>query len=277
MIDTHSHLDDKQFDGDREEAIARAFAGGVEKIINVGADLDGSARSVGLAGENGNIFAAVGLHPHEFNAGNRQSAAEIQEQVGKLRDLARNGKVVAIGEVGLDYFSHSGGKITEAQKKNQQEGFIAQLELAQELDLPVIIHCRASKDDPADAYEDAYGIINASRYALHNMRSAFHCYGGSLEFTKKILSEGNIFFSFTGNITYAKTGSESIEVLKAIPLERMMLETDCPYLAPIPHRGERNEPAYVAYVKEKIAEIKGISAQEVDRITTGNAESFFKF
>ncbi|MDP1619829.1 MAG: TatD family hydrolase [Candidatus Moranbacteria bacterium] len=267
MIDTHSHLDDKRFDGDREEIISRAFSGGVEKIINVGADLESSTQSVGLAGRNKNIFAAVGLHPHIFN-----QAGEFSKKIQSLGGLAADKKVVAIGEIGLDYFSHTGEKITEAQKKNQQQGFIAQLELARDLDLPAIIHCRASKDDPIDAYEDAYRIINV----FHSMRVVFHCYGGGLEFTRKIIQETDAFFSFTGNITYVKAGSEAIEVLKAIPLERMMLETDCPYLAPVPHRGKRNEPAYIAYVKEKIAEIKEIPAQEIDRITTENARLFFK-
>ncbi|MFA7209514.1 MAG: TatD family hydrolase [Parcubacteria group bacterium] len=272
MIDTHSHLDDKQFDGDREEAISRAFYGGVEKIINVGADLESSERSVGLAGGNENIFAAVGLHPHIFN-----QVGEFSKNIHSLKELAADKKVVAIGEVGLDYFSHTGEKITEAQKKNQRKGFSAQLELARELDLPVIIHCRASKDEPEDAYADALRVFKSSHHPFRDMRIVFHCYGGGLEFTKKILlEETDTFFSFTGNITYAKAGSETIEVLKVIPLERIMLETDCPYLAPVPHRGKRNEPAYVAYVKEKIAEIKEISVKEVDRVTTENARLFFK-
>lgn len=278
MIDTHAHIDSDRYAHDRALVLRRAYDAGVEKIINVGADLAGSAQSVRLAAENGNVFAAVGLHPHVFNGQGAMDGGQERE----LRELAKNGKVVAIGEIGLDYYfpetrdPELGAREKEEMKKNQKEGFIKQLEIARELDLPAIIHCRASKEDPADAYEDTYAIISDAGHRAGGVRSVFHCYGGSLEFTEKLLREGNISFSFTGNITYAKEGSETLAVLKAIPLERMMLETDCPYLTPVPHRGKRNEPSFVAYVRDKVAEIKGITAEKADLATSENARKFFR-
>jgi len=262
MIDSHTHLDSNQYDQDRADVIVRAYESGVEKIINVGADLDGSLQSVQLANENENIFASVGVHPHVFNEVAKKPIVKVIEE---LRSLAKNKKVIAIGEIGLDYFMHSGEDIMVAQKEAQKEGFIVQIELASQMNLPVIIHCR-------DAYADTLDIIK--KYPKANF--VFHCYGGNLEFTKKLLNLNNIYFSFTGNITYAKSGAEILEVIKEIPMEKIMLETDCPYLTPVPNRGKRNEPALVAYVCEKIAEIKDISTKEVDRITTNNTYSFFK-
>lgn len=283
MIDTHAHLDDKQFDSDRDEVIQRAFKNGVEKIINVGAGLGSSQRSVELAenplrqladgGEN--IFAAIGLHPHYFNEYKNKSFDKIEE----LKKLLKREKVIAIGEIGLDYFSHDGKIISAQEKELQKKGFVFQLDLARELNLPVIVHCRASKENPDDAYKDLFEIIlSASAVAdqIQNTNLVFHCYGGNLEFTKKLLQHENIHFSFTGNITYAKTGVEILEAIKIIPMGRIMLETDCPYLAPVPMRGKRNEPAYVSYVAEKIAEIKQISVENVLEITTKNAEKFFR-
>lgn len=270
MIDTHAHLDDKQYDTDRAQMIARIFDSGVEKVINIGAGLGSSRRSVELAEEYKNIFASVGLHPYYFNEYGERSFDKISE----FKELAKHKKVVAIGEIGLDYFSHDGNEITDAQKENQKKGFIFQLDLAKELNLPVIIHCRSSKENPADAYNDLIKILLNTKYQILN--TVFHCYGGNTEFTKKLLQQDNVYFSFTGNITYAKDSAEIIEVVKMIPMEKIMLETDCPYLAPVPHRGKRNEPAFLQYICEKIAEIKQISAKEVDKITTKNAKKFFK-
>lgn len=264
MIDIHAHLDDKQFDEDREEAIALAFSGGVEKIINVGAGLGSSRRSVVLAEKYENIFASVGFHPHYFNKYKNKGFDKFSE----LKDLAKHKKTVAIGEIGLDYYffeKHSRKYITEI-KKNQKKGLIAQLNLARKLNLPVIIHCR-------DAYGDCYEIIKK----YFDLNFVFHCYGGSVEFTEKLLQQKNIYFSFTGNITYAKTGSEIIEAVKMIPMSKIMLETDCPYLAPEPMRGKRNEPLFIEYVGKKIAELKNLSENDVKKITTENASIFFGF
>lgn len=261
LIDTHAHLDDKQFDQDRDEIISRAFRSGVEKIINIGAGIGSSKKSVEIAQKNKNVFAAVGCHPHYFMKHKKWD----EEHKKKLKDLAREDKVTAIGEIGLDYFSHSGENITDTEKKFQKEGFIFQLNLARELKLPVIIHCR-------DAYWDAWEI--AKEYS--DLILVYHCYGGDMKYTEELLQHKNIHFSFTGNITYAKPGSEALEVIKKISLERIMIETDCPYLTPAPYRGKRNEPAYVKYVAEKIAEIKGISFNKVVKITSENAIDLFK-
>jgi TatD DNase family protein len=262
LIDTHAHLDDEKFNMDRAEVIERAFASGVKKIINVGAGLGSSRRSVALAGKHANIFAVVGLHPHYFNEYAERSFDKIEE----FKELARQKKVVAIGEIGLDYYGHLEDLITEAQKENQKKGFILQIELARELQLPVIIHCR-------DAYVDTLEVIKN----YPEVKFVFHCYGGSLSFTEKLLQMENIHFSFAGNITYAKPDSEILSVVKIIPLERIMLETDCPYLTPVPHRGKRNEPAFVNFVAEKIAEIKNLTVDEISEITTQNALDFFNF
>ncbi len=263
MIDTHAHIDSKQYDHDREETIRRAFDNGVEKIINVGADMEGSIGSVELAENYENIYASIGLHPHVFNDVGEFPISKI---FSDIYELVKNKKVVAIGEIGLDYFSHTGEAISDDQKESQKKGFIDQIKIAKESNLPVIIHCR-------DAYDECFEIIKN----YPDQKFVFHCYGGSMEFTKKLLNRKNINFSFTGNITYAKLGSEIFDVVKSIPLERIMLETDCPYLAPVPYRGKRNEPAYVHLVSEKIAEIKEISAKKVEEITTENAKSFFGF
>lgn len=279
VVDTHAHLDDKQFDEDRDEVIARAFSGGVEKIINVGAGLGSSRRSVELAenppagGEN--IFAAVGLHPHYFNEYGERSFDKIAE----LKKLAARKKTVAIGEIGLDYFSHNGKIISEKEKELQKTGFVFQLDLARELNLPAIIHCRPARIRRGgsvaggDAYDDCYEIIK--NYV--DLKLVFHCYGGNLEFTEKLLRYKNIYFSFTGNITYAKTGSEIIEVIKKIPINKIMLETDCPYLAPAPMRGKRNEPLFIKNIEKKIAELKNISEEETERIANETASRFFEF
>jgi len=261
MIDSHAHLDDKKYDQDREEVIARAFASDIERIINIGADLAGSIASVDLAIEYDNVFATVGLHPNVFD---EMDESQIEKLCGEISELAKNEKVIAIGEIGLDYFSHDGDSITPEQKEKQKNGFVIQIEIANKFDLPVVIHCR-------DAYADVYEIIE--KYP--EIRFVFHCYGGDLAFTQRLLAMDNVSFSFTGNITYAKQDTEVLAVVREIPLERIMLETDCPYLTPVPHRGKRNEPAYVAHVCEKIAEIKQISAKKVDEVTTENTKKFF--
>jgi TatD DNase family protein len=274
LIDTHAHLDDEKFETDQLEVIERAFASGVEKIINVGADLAGSRASVILSDKNENIYATIGLHPYCFN-----QVEKFSKTFEELKDLAKNKKVVAIGEIGLDYYSYLEDLIAEAQKENQKRGFVLQIELAQELKLPVIIHCRPARNDSqakrsdsgGDAYADTLEIIK--NYPA--VQFVFHCYGGSLSFTEKLLQLKNIHFSFTGNITYAKTNAEILAVVKRIPLEKIMLETDCPYLAPVPHRGKRNEPKLVSFVAEKIAEIKNLTTDEISTITTQNATTFF--
>ena len=274
MIDTHAHLDDEKFDLDRAQVLQRSFDNGIEKIITIGAGLGSSRRAAELAKNETHIFAAVGCHPEYF----MRHGSWDREHKEELERLAQAEKVVAIGEIGLEYHSHDEKLVSEKHKGLQKEGFIFQLELAKRFKKPVIIHCRGERAEVGEkyrenaaAYEDALMIMEK----FPELNFVFHSFGGRLDFAKKVMVEKNIFFSFNGNITYAKPGAEILEAIKIIPLEKMMLETDCPYLAPVPHRGKRNEPAYVSYVCEKIAEIKQISANEIEKETTKNAIKFF--
>jgi TatD DNase family protein len=275
LIETHAHLDDKQFDTDRDEVIARAFSGGVEKIINIGAGLGSSQRSVALAEKYENIFCAVGLHPHYFMEYGEKSFDKFAD----FKALTVSKKLVAIGEIGLDYFIPDGSVITDAQKELQKKGFVEQLEFAKELKLPVILHCRGSRPiapsayrEADDAYEDVFTIISE----FPELNFVWHSFGGRLEFAEKVLAKENMLISFAGNITYNKPNAEIFDVIRKIPIEKIMLETDCPYLAPVPMRGKRNEPSYVKYVAIKIAEVKNLEFEELVKITTETAERFFR-
>ncbi len=267
MIDSHCHLDFKEFDLDREEAIRRFFDAGGEKMINVGCDLASSARSVELASRHKNIFASVGVHPHD--------AEKLDEAVmKKLEELVANKKVVAVGEIGLDYFRNL------SPKEKQIEVFKIQLDLAKKYKKPVIMHCR-------DAYVEMLEILK-SRQA-ENKHGVVHCFLGSWLIAEELLKLG-FCLGFTGAITYQKRSvfvsapaspkfkldePEIFNVIKNTPLDRILIETDCPYLAPVPHRGERNEPSFVKHVAEKIAEIKGVSFKETEKATSENAEKLF--
>jgi len=275
MIDSHAHLDFKEFDRDREETIKRFFDAGGEKMINVGCDLASSARSVELAGKNKNIFASVGVHPHE---------AEMldEEALKKTEELVIKEKVVAIGEIGLDYFRNL------SPQEIQIGAFKAQLDLALKHKKPVIIHCR-------DAYVDLLEILKS--YKTSGWRGVTHCFLGSWPIAEELLKMG-FYLGFTGAITYAKkpkmpkaslledidlaeslitdeSEPEIFKVIKNTPLDRIIIETDCPYLAPVPHRGERNEPVFVKHVAEKIAELKGVSLEKIEKATSKNTKKLF--
>lgn len=261
LIDTHAHLDDKQYKKDREKVIERSFSSGVSKIINIGAGLGSSQRSVKLSEEYENIFVAVGLHPHYFNEYGKKSFDKFEE----FKKLSQHKKVVAIGEVGLDYHSHTGTPITEKQKELQKEGFLKQIDLSLDLDLPLVIHCR-------DAYEDVLNILKENKKNHgKKLRGAMHSYLGRLSYAKEFVSLG-FSLGFNGIITFAR---DYDKVIKETELKHILIETDCPYLAPLPYRGERNEPSYVRYVAEKIGEIKEISLEEVEETTTENAQKLF--
>lgn len=262
LIDTHAHLDDKQYEKDREEVIQRSFSSGVSKIINIGAGLGSSQRSVKLAEENGNIFAAIGLHPHYFNEYGERSFDKFDE----FKKLAEHKKVVAIGEAGLDYHSHTGSPITEKQKELQKEGFLKQLDLACDLNLPLVVHCR-------DAYEDVLDVLKKSKKNHgKTLRGVMHSYLGRLSYAKEFVNL-DFLLSFNGIITFAR---DYDKVIKEIDFSQILIETDCPYLAPLPYRGKRNEPSYVRHVAEKIAEIKEVSLGEIQKATTENARRLFE-
>jgi len=249
LIDTHCHLDFSEFDPDRSEVIKRAKGSGVEYIINVGSDLVESGRSVELARLNKHIYAAVGIHPHEADK-------FTPEQVDIVRQLAKKDKVVAIGEIGLDYFKNF------SKPENQRPMFIEFLKLAKELSLPVVLHTRDAALDTLKILKDFMPV-----------RAVVHCFSGDGNFLNECLDLG-FYISFTCNITYKKA-DKLREVLKVVPLERLMLETDCPYLSPEGFRGKRNEPFQVRLLAEEVARLRGISLEMVAEHTTKNAFQFF--
>ena len=252
LIDTHAHLVDEAFDRDRKEVIERARAGGVVQIVNVGYDLDSSRRAVALAREYDFIYTAVGVHPHDAA---RVSAGYLDE----LGTLARNQKVVAIGETGLDYYRN------HSPRPEQRQVFREQLALARELELPVIIHDRDAHGEVLEIFrQDGSGRAGG----------VLHCFSGSWEMARECLRMG-FYISFAGVVTYPKsTHLQSIAV--NLPAERLLVETDCPYLSPEPRRGERNEPAYVRYALERIAGLRGMPVAELALLTTQNARRLFR-
>jgi len=247
LIDTHAHLNFKEFDKDRSQAIKRAFEGGVEKIINVGTNLKGSKDSVSLAEKYKNILASVSLHPIDVE----------DEKFDKKvwLELAKHQKVVAIGETGFDFFHRS-------DKEKQKEVFKALIEIACQVEKPLIIHSR-------EADKEILDILSHSK--LPSKRGVIHCFGRDYNVAKKFLELG-FLISYTGNITY--NIERACSVLK-VPLEKIMVETDCPFMAPLPFRGKRNEPLFVKYVAKEIAKIKNITFEEVAKITTKNARKLF--
>ena len=276
MIDAHAHVHDSAFDGDRDLVVERARSAGVESLITIGTDLSESRRSVACAERYLAVWASVGIHPHIFNEiGNEEVVAVA---VGELRDICRfSERVVAIGECGLDYFSHdTDGIVTEKQQGVQRVGFLAQVELARELSLPIIVHTRPSSGS-MDAYEDMYALLQSSFIGNQDRLSVIlHCYMGDAEVTEKFLGFPQVSFSLAGNITYkARAGSDTEQVLGMIPLDRILAETDCPYLAPMPHRGKRNEPAYVTLVARHIAEAKKVPYTSLEEQLRGNIKELF--
>jgi len=291
MYDIHTHLYWESYDADRDEVILRAREAGVEKMFVIGCTVEESKQSVALAEKYGELFASVGVHPHEINnlvqipdtkylIPNQSQNNQISEWVQSLKEIAQSSdKVIAIGECGLDYYSHDKSKNTsDEQKVLQKEGFLAQIELAKELNLPLIIHCRPSIG-AQDAYEDMFEILNSK---ILNLKSAvLHCYMGDTEVTKKFLMLPNIYFSFTANITYPVkkvligTKDDLTETVKIIPLDRIFAETDCPFLSPQGKRGERNEPAFVLETIEKVAFLKGITVDLLEKMTEENASQIF--
>lgn len=270
MYDIHTHLYWKSFDADRDAVIERARAVGVEKMFAIGCTVEESRECVALTEKYPEIFASVGIHPQTFS---ESGISDLESWMGQLRELAKNKKVVAIGECGLEYYSHNGAAITDKQKAAQREGFVAQIELAEELKLPLIVHCRASTGSD-DAYRDLLEILKAHSPKLK--ASILHCYMGDTEVTAEFLRLPNIYLSFTANITYpvkkavAGMKDDLSETVKLVPLERVFTETDCPFLSPQAKRGERNEPAYVAEVTRCIAELHGVAPAEVEEAVDAN-------
>lgn len=250
LFDTHAHYDDERFDEDREALLNAMPEKGVGLIVNPGCDLPSSRMAVDMAQKYDFLYAAVGIHPE--NCGDFAPA-----MTDGLRALAKAPKVVAIGEIGLDYYWAE-----NPPRELQQEVLRRQLALAQELRLPVIIHDR-------DAHADTLAIVRE----FPQVTGVFHCFAGSVEMAQALIKMGWML-SFNGAATF-KNAKKAPEVIAAVPLEKLMIETDAPYLTPVPHRGERNDSSYVRFVAEKIAEIKGISAEEVEKATWENGKAFF--
>ena len=251
LFDTHAHYDDEAFDPDRREVLAGLPQKGVGLVVNPGCTLTSSEKAVALAAEFPHVYAAVGLHPencHDFQP----------EQIERLRQLAQREKVVAIGEVGLDYYWED-----NPPRAFQQTVFRKQLALAAELDLPVIVHDR-------EAHGDCLAIIKE----FPTVTGVFHCFSGSPEMAAELLKRG-WYLGFDGPITY-KNAKRAPEVAAVTPLERIVVETDAPYMAPVPMRGKRNDSRYLPYVIEKLAEWKGVTAEEMTRATWENGKRLFR-
>ena len=253
LIDTHTHLDDTRYDGDRNETIERARKAGVGAFLTIGCDLATSRSAVTLADQHADVYASVGVHPHEV------------KHIGdgwydELRRLARHEKVVAYGEIGLDYhYNHS-------SPQEQRQRFREQLQLARELRLPVIIHTR-------EAQQDTIAILKEEMAS--EVGGVFHCFSGDAWLAKDALDLG-FYLSFSGILTF-QNATMLREIARQTPLDRVLIETDCPYLTPVPHRGKRNEPAFVSHVARQLAEIHSeLSLEKIEEATTDNARRLFR-
>lgn len=251
LIDSHAHIDTSRFDADREAVIEAAVAGGVTRIIDPGCDLASSRAALTLAKAHpGVVFAGVGTHPHDASTYN----AEVEAQ---YRGMVQEAEVVAIGEFGLDYFRML------SPRETQREVFCAHLRLAREFDLPCIIHVRDSHDD----------VVELLRAHGQGLRGVFHCFSGTVAQAEECLEFEGFVLSFAGPLT--RQGNELPEVARLAPATRILVETDSPYLVPKPLRARRNEPLFVKQTAEKLAEIRGISLEEVAQVTTDNAVRLF--
>ena len=251
LFDTHAHMDDRAFDEDRSELLAALPGQGLALVMNPGCSLESSRNACALARQYDYIYAAVGSHP---DVADEVNAAVLEE----YRTLCReNPKVKAIGEIGLDYHYE------DIPREIQKEAFRAQMALAAELNLPVIVHER-------DAHEDGMKIVEE----FLGVTGVFHCYSGSLEMAKWLVNRG-WYIGFTGVLTF-KNARKAVEVAANIPLDRLVLETDCPYMAPEPFRGKRNDPGKLYRMAERLAEIRGVSVEEIHRITVENGKRLYR-
>ena len=250
FIDTHCHIEMKEFDRDRDAVFARSRAAGIESLITIGSDLEGTLKGVAIAEQRDGIYCAVGIHPHDA----KDVSAETYH---RLKDLIRTSKVVAIGETGLDYhYDHSPRDV-------QRKVFEQHLLLAGEAGLPVVIHCREANSDTLEIVRSS-GITNG----------VFHCFSGSRAMAEEVMAMG-FCISLAGPVTFRK--AEGLrDLARVVPDDYLLIETDAPYLTPEPFRGKRNEPAYLVYTAQRVAEVRGVSLEDVARITTLNARRLFR-
>ncbi|MEA1960571.1 MAG: TatD family hydrolase [Bacillota bacterium] len=252
LFDTHAHLQDELIQEGLEQILSRAEQAGLERIACVGFDLPSSQKAVQLARKYKQIVALVGIHPHDAESLNEQAMEELYR-------LARDPQVVAIGEIGLDYYRDL------SPKEAQHQAFVAQIKLAQEVGKPIAIHDR-------DAHQDVMDIIKKEKAGKNN--GIFHCFSGSLPMAVEMMKEG-FYISFAGPVTF-KNAKKAHEVAAKIPLDRILIETDCPYLTPEPYRGQVNEPAHVEQVARKLAELRNKSYEEISYLTTRNANQIYR-
>ncbi len=272
IFDSHAHYEDKRFDADRIELLSMMRDNNIGRIVNVGSTLDTSKECIDLSKRYDDIYAAVGIHPSEVafpvdgddnNAlSPKESLKLMPEVLDSLEELSSHGKCVSIGEIGLDYYWDK----EEENHKLQREWFLAQLELANKVDKPVIVHSR-------EANQETYDILTDAKKRL-NTRAVVHCYSGSAEMAAEYVKHG--FYIGVGGVVTFKNGRKLRETVERIPLESILLETDCPYMAPEPYRGKRNDSTKLSYVVQKVAKIKGIATEEVESVTWDNTCSFYR-
>jgi TatD DNase family protein len=261
--DSHCHPENNRFDADRAAVFARAQQAGVTTLLAIGnGDGPGTGTfdcAIKLAEQHQGVYSTVGIHPHE-------AALAKPEDLALLAELAKHPKVIAWGEIGLDYcYDHSPRDV-------QQQVFVQQMELAKAAKLPIVIHCRPS-DNSTNAWDDTLRLIR-EHWSPTGLGGVMHCFGGTVEHAHASLDLGFII-SFAGNVTYPKAQNIR-DAVTMVPLDRMFIETDSPYLAPVPHRGKRNEPAFVPLVAKHIAELRGVSPEEIGRQATENFYKFFR-
>ena len=257
LIDSHAHIDLAEFNKDRDQVLERARQQGVRAVINVGLDAESSRKSLAMAKKYDDIFVAVGFHPHE--------AAKMKEgDLESLAELTQGSRVVAIGEIGLDFYRNF------SPRQSQLEAFQKQLDLAVELGLPVVVHCR-------QAHKEVYDILKAWVKATpgdNNRRGVIHCFSGDIGMARRYIELG-FYISLAGSVTYPSAG-ELVEVAREVPLDRLLLETDCPFLAPQAYRGKRNEPAYMVSTAEKVAEVRQAPMEVVAEAAVRNTIDLFR-
>ncbi len=288
LIDSHTHTNFNIFKNDGTEVIRRCLANDIW-LINVGSQYSTSERAFNIAIKYPQgVYSAIGLHPvhlfkteideEEIKFNTHEEEFDVKKYQALIDlDYKNSGhnKIVAIGEIGLDYYHlPTGHSLTEVKTRQSQE-FIKQLKFATKNNLPVIIHCRGSVNNPYQAYDDIYDILNQQIKLGLKLRGVIHCYGGNLAQAKKFIALG-FYIGFTGIITFGRNADDLRNIAKKLPLNKILIETDAPYLTPVPYRGQRNEPAYVEYVAYKIAEIKNIPFIEVAEQTVNNTKELFK-
>ena len=253
IFESHAHFDDRRFDDDRNQLLADMPEHGIGRILNVGASIESTKRTIELAKQFEHVYAAVGVHPSDISDLNEETFAWLREQTSKE-------KVLAVGEIGLDYYWDKEPGVQEAQRY----WFRRQLELAKEANLPVIIHSRDAAEDTVEIMKEAY---------RDGISGVIHCYSYSKEIAKEYIKMG--YYIGVGGVVTFKNAKKLVETVEEIPLDRILVETDCPYMAPEPHRGKRNSSLYLPHIIEKIAEIKGTTKEIVTQVTYDNAMRLF--